>query len=342
MPPIIGIDLGTTNSLVAYVDYRTGLPRVIPDRPGGRALMPSAASFTPERLLIGDDPGRQTPPEVSAIVLKALKERADAHFGEPVRKAVIAVPAYFDDSHRQATRDAGRIAGLEVVRLVDEPTAAALAYGLHQLRNGIVAIYDLGGGTFDICLLQVRDGIFEVLATNGHTRLGGDDFDRALVAFLLEDIRRRHGADLSDDREAMPRVWLAAEAAKLQLSRLPRTTVKIVLEQLTHHREITRAEFERLIEPLVDGTLIRCRMALLDAGLAPSDVDEVVLVGGSTRAPLVRRCVEQLFGRPAHRRLHPEEVVAMGAAVDAHLLGGGRADIEGFSCHPHPHLMLHC
>ena len=312
MPPIIGIDLGTTNSLMAYVDYRTGLPRVIPDR-RGQVLVPSDREVTSR--------------EVSAVVLEALKARADAHFGEPVRRAVITVPAYFDERRRQATRDAGRIAGLEIVGLLDEPTAAALAYGLERLRHGVVAVYDLGGGTFDISLLRVSDGVFEVLATNGHPRLGGDDFDRALVDVLLEDVRRRHGIDLAGDRRAMQRLRRAAEAAKRELSSRPRAAVKIAFEELAYHREITRAELEDLIAPLLDGTLIRCRMAFLDAGLAPADVDEVVLVGGSTRVPLVRRRVEGLFGRPAHCGLDPDEVVAMGAAVQASLLEAGRADV---------------
>lgn len=372
MPPIVGIDLGTTNSLMAYVDYRTGLPRVIPDR-RGQVLVPSVVSFRPEGLLVGDEatrllaqepgstvfsakrllgrsyddaapelaylpfavlPGERTtrllvgdreitPTEVSAIVLKALKEQAGAHFGEPVRRAVITVPAYFDESQRQATRDAGRIVGLEVVRLLNEPTAAALAYGLRR-QNGVIAIYDLGGGTFDISLLRVTDGIFEVLATNGHTRLGGDDFDRALVELLLEDIRGRHGIDLAGDRVAMERLRLAAGAAKVELSSQPRTAVRMSFENFAYSREITRVEFEDRIDPLVKGTLIRCQMALLDAGLTPADVDEIVLVGGSTRVPLVRRRVESLFGRPAHCRLDPDQVVAMGAAVQASILEGGR------------------
>jgi molecular chaperone DnaK (HSP70) len=376
MPPIVGIDLGTTNSLMAYVDYRTGLPRVIPDH-RGQVLVPSVVSFKPEGPLVGDEakrllaqepgstvfsakrllgrsyddaaselaylpftvlPGERTtrllvgnrevtPPEVSAIVLRALKERAGAHFGEPVRRAVITVPAYFDESQRQATRDAGRIAGLDVVRLLNEPTAAALAYGLQRLQNGVIAIYDLGGGTFDISLLRVTDGVFEVLATNGHTRLGGDDFDRALVELLLEDIRGRHGTDLAGDRVAMQQLRLAAEAAKVELSSQPRTTVRMSFDDLAYHREVTRVEFEDRIDPLVKGTLIRCQMALLDAGLAPADVDEVVLVGGSTRVPLVRRRVESLFGRPAHSRLDPDQVVAMGAAVQANILEGGRTDM---------------
>ena len=376
MPPIIGIDLGTTNSLMAYVDYRTGLPRVIPDR-RGQVLVPSVVSFTPERSLVGDEatrllaqeprstvfsakrllgrsyddaapelaylpftvlPGEGTirllvsdrevtPPEVSAIVLRVLTEQAEAHFGEPVRRAVITVPAYFDERQRQATREAGRIAGLEVVRLLNEPIAAALAYGLQRLQNGVIAIYDLGGGTFDISLLRITDGVFEVLATNGHTRLGGDDFDRVLVEFLLEDIRRRHGTGLAGDRVAMQQLRLAAKAAKVELSSRTRTTVRMSFENREYQREITRVEFEDRIGPFVEATLIRCRMALLDAGLSPADVDQVVLVGGSTRVPLVRRRVESLFDRPAHSRLDPDQVVAMGAAVQANILKGGRADV---------------
>src|SRR5499427_9479870 len=248
MSRIVGIDLGTTNSLVAYVDDKTGLPRVIPDR-DGQVLLPSVVSFTPQGILVGAAAKRQlvrraqstvysvkrlmgrgyddvkeelgylpfkvlpaegivkiqmdgrevTPPEVSAIVLKSLKERAEAHFGEPIEKAVVTVPAYFNDSQRQATKDAGRIAGLDVVRIVNEPTAASLAYGLHRLGQGVIAVYDLGGGTFDISLLRVKDGIFEVLATNGDTHLGGDDFDRVLVRWLLDDIRSRHRAELERD-----------------------------------------------------------------------------------------------------------------------------------------------
>lgn len=317
MPPIIGIDLGMTNGLMAYVDYRTGLPRVIPDR-WGQVLVP-IGSFRSE--------GPPTPPEVSVIVLRTLKDRADAHFGEPVRRAVITVPAYFDESQREATRDAGRIAGFEVVGLLDEPIAAALAYGLEQAPDELIAIYDLAGRTFDITFLRARHGAFEVLSTNGHPELGGEAFDRALVDVLLEDIRRRQGTSLAGGRAAMERLRLAAEAAKCELSRRPRATVRVSFEELAYHREITRAEFDDLIDPIVDGTLIRCRMALLDAGLAPADVDELVLVGGSTRVPLVRRRVESLFGRPAKCGLDPDEVVVMGAAVQASLLEVGRSDV---------------
>ena len=376
MSRIVGIDLGTTNSLVAVVDTKTGLPRVVPDR-GGRVLLPSIVAFTPDGVLVGDAARRQlvrrpettvysvkrlmgrgyedvrdelcyfpykvlpcegivkidlggrevTPPEISAIILRSLRDRAEAYLGEPVEKAVVTVPAYFNDSQRQATKDAGRIAGLDVVRIVNEPTAASLAYGLGRLKEGVVAVYDLGGGTFDISILRVKDGVFEVLATNGNTRLGGDDFDRAIVVWLLDDIRERYGAYLGRDAEAMQELRLAAEAAKIRLSTEERTTLTIPFDAFTYHREITRADLEGLVERLVDSTLGPCRMALADAGLAPADVDEVVLVGGSTRVPLVRRRVQELFDRAPHSQLNPDEVVAVGAAVQAHILEGGITDM---------------
>jgi Fe-S protein assembly chaperone HscA len=383
MARIVGIDLGTTNSLVAYVDERTGLPVVIADA-DGRRLLPSIVGFTPDGIVVGEAARRQlarrpkdtvysvkrlmgrgwddvkdelrylpftvvpgegvvklavggrevTPPEVSAIVLRALKERAEAHFGEPVEKAVVTVPAYFNDSQRQATKDAGRIAGLDVVRIVNEPTAASLAYGLHRLGQGVIAVYDLGGGTFDISILRVKDGIFEVLATNGDTHLGGDDFDRVLMLWLLEDIQARHHAeldreciDLARDNEVMQELRLAAEAAKIRLSAEERTTLSLPLPGFTYHRVITRAEVERLLEPLVARTLGPCRKALADAGLATADIDQVVLVGGSTRVPLVRRRVQELFGKAPHSQLNPDEVVALGAAVQAQILAGGITDM---------------
>jgi len=379
MARIIGIDLGTTNSLVAYVDDRTGLPRIIPDAEG-RRLLPSVVAFAPEGILVGESARRQlvrrpestvysvkrfmgrgyedvkeelryfpftirpaegivrlqvgdrevTPPEISAVILKALKERAEAHFSEPIEKAVITVPAYFNDSQRQATRDAGRIAGLDVVRILNEPTAASLAYGLHRLKEGVIAVYDLGGGTFDISILRVKEGIFEVLATNGNTHLGGDDFDRVLMLWLQEDIQARHHrelscreVDLGRDHEAMQELRLAAEAAKIRLSSEERTTLTIPFDDFTYRREINRAELERLLEPLVRKTLGPCRAALADAGLAPAQIDEVVLVGGSTRVPLVRRRVQELFGKTPHSQLNPDEVVALGAAVQAQILAGG-------------------
>jgi chaperone protein DnaK len=376
MSRIVGIDLGTTNSLVAYVDATTGLPRVIPDREG-QALLPSVVAFMPDGVLVGAAARRQlvrrpettvysvkrlmgrgyedvkdelcyfpfkvrpgdgvvrirvgdrevTPPEVSAIVLKSLKERAEAHFGEPVEKAVVTVPAYFNDSQRQATKDAGRIAGLDVVRIVNEPTAASLAYGLQRRREGLIAVYDLGGGTFDISILRVKDGVFEVLATNGNTRLGGDDFDRAIVIWLLDDILATHGVYLGRDQEAMQELRLAAEAAKIRLSTEDRTALTLPFDAFTYHRELTRADVEALIDKLVESTLAPCRMALADASLAPADMDEVVLVGGSTRVPLVRRRVETLFGKAPHSQLNPDEVVALGAAVQAQILAGGITDM---------------
>ena len=379
MSRIIGIDLGTTNSLVAYVDEATGLPRVIPDAEG-RPLLPSVVAFTPDGIVVGEAARRQlarrpadtvysvkrlmgrgfedvkdearylpfrilpgdglvrlavggrevTPPEVSAAVLKALKERAERHFGEPVDKAVVTVPAYFNDAQRQATKDAGRIAGLDVVRIVNEPTAASLAYGLQRLSEGVIAVYDLGGGTFDVSILRTKDGVFEVLATNGDTHLGGDDLDRVLALWLLEDIAVRHHAeldrdcvDLARDPEAMQELRLAAEAAKIRLSTEERTTLTIPFAGFTYRRDITRAELERLVEPLVTRTLGPARRALADAGLEPKDIDQVVLVGGSTRVPLVRRRVQELFGKTPHSQLNPDEVVALGAAVQAHILAGG-------------------
>jgi molecular chaperone DnaK len=374
MSRIVGIDLGTTNSLVAYLDGAT--PRVIPDAEG-RVLLPSIVAFTPDGVVVGEAARRQlarnpartiysvkrlmgkgyedvkeelshlpfevvpsaevvriqvggrevTPPEVSAYILAALKSRAEAFFGEPVDRAVVTVPAYFNDAQRQATKDAGRIAGLDVLRIVNEPTAASLAYGLERLTEGIIAVYDLGGGTFDISILHVKNGIFEVLATNGNTHLGGDDFDRALVQWLLRDIEARHGVRLSEDPEARQELRLGAEAAKCRLSFEDRTSLTIPFETFTYRREITRADLEEQVGPLVEATLGPCRMALEDAGLLPSAVDEVVLVGGSTRMPLVRRRVQDLFGKRPHSQLNPDEVVALGAAVQAQILAGGITDM---------------
>jgi len=375
MSRIVGIDLGTTNSLVAYVDAG-GVPRVIPDAEG-RKLLPSIVAYTPNGIVVGEAARRQlarnpartvysvkrfmgrgwedvreearhvpfeivpsaevvtiragdrevTPPEVSAQILRALKLQAEAHLGEVVERAVITVPAYFNDAQRQATKDAGRIAGLDVLRIVNEPTAASLAYGLQRLAQGVIAVYDLGGGTFDISILRVKDGVFEVLATNGNTHLGGDDFDRAVVQWLLEDIRAVHGADLSTDLEAMQELRLGAEAAKCRLSSEERTVLTIPFERFTYRRQIERAELEGLIAPLVDSTLGPCRMALNDAGLEAGQIGEIVLVGGSTRVPLVRQRVQALFGKTAHSQLNPDEVVALGAAVQAQILAGGITDM---------------
>jgi chaperone protein DnaK len=374
MSRIVGIDLGTTNSLVAYVDG--GIPKVIPDAEG-RALLPSIVGFTPGGVVVGEAARRQlarnaartvysvkrlmgrgyedvrdelghfpfevvpsaevvrikvgdrevTPPEVSAHVLRALKTRAEAFFGEPVEQAVVTVPAYFNDAQRQATKDAGRIAGLDVLRIVNEPTAASLAYGLGRLSQGTIVVYDLGGGTFDVSILRVHDGVFEVLATNGNTHLGGDDFDRVMVEWLLADVKAAHGADLAADPEAMQELRLAAEAAKCRLSFDERTTLTIPFEEFTYRREIARTDLEALIGSLVESTLGPCRRALADAGLDLAGVDEVVLVGGSTRIPLVRRRVQEVFGREPHSRLNPDEVVALGAAVQAQILAGGITDM---------------
>jgi len=374
MSRIVGIDLGTTNSLVAHVEG--GIPRVIADAEG-RVLLPSVVAWTPGGVVVGEAARRQlarnaartvysvkrlmgrgyedvkdelsrlpfevtpqvevvsirigdravTPPEVSAHVLRALKQRAEGHLGEPVEQAVITVPAYFNDAQRQATKDAGRIAGLEVLRIVNEPTAAALAYGLQKLSQGIIGVYDLGGGTFDISILRVKDGVFEVLATNGNTHLGGDDFDRAMVDWLLADLKKRHQVDLSGDAEAVQEIRLGAEAAKCRLSFDERTVLTIPFEGFTYHRDIARAEVEGLVEPLVAATLGPCRQALADAALRPDQVDEVVLVGGATRMPLVQRRVEELFGRTPHSRMNPDEVVALGAAVQAQILAGGITDM---------------
>src|SRR5262249_30477147 len=249
-------------------------------------------------------------------------------------KAVVTVPAYFNDAQRQATKDAGRIAGLDVVRIVNEPTAASLAYGLHRLSEGIIAVYDLGGGTFDVSIQRVKEGVFEVLATNGDTHLGGDDLDRVLALWLLEDIAVRHHVeldrdcvDLARDPEAMQELRLAAEAAKIRLSSEERTTLTIPFAGFTYRRDITRAELERLVEPLVARTLAPARRALADAGMTAADIDQVVLVGGSTRVPLVRRRVQDLFGKTPHSQLNADEVVALGAAVQAHILAGGITDM---------------
>jgi len=375
MSRIVGIDLGTTNSLVAYVDG-AGVPRVIPDQEG-RRLLPSIVAYTPNGVVVGEAARRQlarnsartvysvkrfmgrgwddvreearhvpfeivpdaevvrirvgdrevTPPEVSAQVLRALKLQAEVHLSEPIERAVITVPAYFNDAQRQATKDAGRIAGLDVLRIVNEPTAASLAYGLQKLAQGLIAVYDLGGGTFDISILRVKDGVFEVLATNGNTHLGGDDFDRAMVQWLLEDIQASHGVDLSTDPEALQELRLGAEAAKCRLSSEERTALTIPFDGFTYRRDITRADLEGLVAPLVEATLGPCRMVLQDAGLAAGQIDEIVLVGGSTRVPLVRRRVQELFGKTPHSQINPDEVVALGAAVQAQILAGGITDM---------------
>ena len=368
--PVVGIDLGTTNSLVAFMDL-TG-PKVIPGEDGdhlvlsvvhigeGAPLVGNAA-----RQMLIDDPERTvysvkrlmgrgladvaqeaglfpfrfaegsesvlrlrlgdrtfTPPEISALILLQLKRNAEACLGRPVTRAVVTVPAYFNDAQRQATKDAGRIAGLDVLRLVNEPTAASLAYGLDKRPDGIVAVYDLGGGTFDISILKIREGIFEVLATNGDTHLGGDDIDNRLLRIALEDIQSEWGQDLSHNGSAVQLLRRAVIETKEQLSFVPRVTMHLEYQGRSYQREIAREQFEALVRDIVDRTLTPCRNCIQDAGLTAEQIDEVVLVGGSTRIPLVRQAVEILFRARPHTELNPEEVVAMGAAVQAGILAG--------------------
>ena len=376
MSRIVGIDLGTTNSLVAYMDGQT--PRVIRGR-NERAMVPSVVAVMDNGLIVGDpakeflvrDPARTiysvkrfmgksledvseelkyfpyrlheqggviriqigektySPPQVSAMILKELKNRAEAFFGEENRQAVITVPAYFNDSQRQATKDAGMIAGLEVLRIINEPTAASLAYGLQKQTQGIIAIYDLGGGTFDISILKLKNGIFEVLATNGNTHLGGDDFDRAIVDVILREVNAQHGMDIEQDPETMQAVRLEAERTKVRLSDELKTTMTIALpgSKGAFTREFTRDEVEALTRDLIERTIAPCRAALKDAGLQPKDLDEVVLVGGSTRMPAIRQRVQELFGKVPHCELDPDQVVALGAAVQADILSGGTQDM---------------
>jgi len=372
---IVGIDLGTTNSLVAFMQGET--PVVIPGEDGlnlvpsvvaldehGQIIVGSAARKylieTPERAVysikrlmgrgvedvqeelklfpfrLAEDlqPGEvlriklgdksYTPPEISAFILRQLKRNAERYFGGPVTKAVITVPAYFNDAQRQATKDAGRIAGLEVLRLVNEPTAAALAYGLDKKKNGIVAVYDLGGGTFDISILKLHDGIFEVISTNGDTHLGGDDIDNLLITIALDDIRGDMGLDLRRSGEGVQTIRKAVIEAKIALSSQDSTKLDIELpEGKRYQREITREQFEQLVQPILDRTIAPCKQALKDAKLKPEQIDEAVLVGGSTRIPKVRALVQDLFKRVPHTDLNPDEVVALGAAVQANILGGG-------------------
>jgi molecular chaperone DnaK (HSP70) len=284
------------------------------------ALLPFEVAPSSDSILRLKIFGREyTPPQISSFILRELKRNAEAALGEEIVNAVITVPAYFNDAQRQATKDAGRIAGLDVLRIVNEPTAASLAYGLQERRQGIIAVYDFGGGTFDISILKLSEGIFEVLSTNGDTHLGGDDIDEQLIRFVLADLK------LTENTPALPAIRAAARKTKEDLSSAE--TAELAVETLAYRRPITRAEFDELIDPIVERTLKSCRLALQDAGLQPNSVDEVVMVGGSTRIPLVRSRVQAVFGRLPHTDLNPDEVVALGAAVQADILAGGKRDM---------------
>ncbi|HKW31415.1 MAG TPA: molecular chaperone DnaK [Candidatus Acidoferrum sp.] len=379
MGRIVGIDLGTTNSLVAYTDEQSGQPKCIPG-PYGSTLSPSVVSIDADGSLIVGEPAKRrlltqpertiysvkrlmgrgpadvqdelklfpfridpasknvirvrlgekvfTPPEISAFILRELKNWAEAFFGETVDRAVITVPAYFNDAQRQATKDAGKIAGLEVLRLVNEPTAAALAYGLHEKQRGRVAVYDLGGGTFDISVLKListgEGDIYQVLSTNGDTHLGGDDIDNLLQAFVHELILQRDEIDFSPHGELAQELRQALINVKHQLSETETATLRFALPNgkvFTH--EFTQGALEALIKPVVDRTMGPAKQALADAQLKPTDMDEVVLVGGATRTPLIRRTVQEYFDRKPHTELNPDEVVALGAAVQANILDRG-------------------
>src|SRR5213596_2161989 len=382
MAKVIGIDLGTTNSVVAVVEG--GTPTVIANQEGSR-LTPSVAAFTKDgEILVGQVAKRQaitnpentifsikrfmgrrydevlqeiklvpykvvkapngdarveirgkqySPPEISALTLRKLKEAAEAYLGEKVTQAVITVPAYFNDSQRQATKDAGKIAGLEVLRIINEPTAASLAYGLDKKKDETIAVYDLGGGTFDISILQLGEGVFEVNATNGDTHLGGDDFDQRIIDWLADEFKRDQGIDLRQDRMALQRLKEAAEKAKIELSSTQSTEINLpfITADASGPKhlslELTRSKLEQLVADLVERTKGPVQQALKDAGISPSDVDEVVLVGGQTRMPAVQEMVKQVFGKEPHKGVNPDEVVAIGAAIQAGVLKGEVKDI---------------
>jgi molecular chaperone DnaK len=382
MSRVIGIDLGTTNSVVAVMEG--GKPTIIPNQEGNRTTA-SVVAFTPSgERLVGQVAKRQavtnpentvfsakrfmgrrfdevvseiktvpfrvvrgendtarmqimgrvySPPEISAMVLQKLKAAAEDYVGGKIEKAVITVPAYFNDAQRQATKDAGQIAGLEVLRLVNEPTAAALAYGLDKKADETIAVFDFGGGTFDISILEVGAGVVEVKSTNGDTHLGGDDIDQLIIEWLVDEFRKDQGVDLSKDRMSLQRLKEAAEKAKMELSSVMETDINLPFITADasgpKHMNVrlTRSKFEQMIAPLVDRTLEPCRQALKDAGLAAKDVDEVVLVGGSTRIPMVVKLVADFFGKDPHKGVNPDEVVAVGAAVQAGVLAGEVKDM---------------
>jgi len=382
VPKVIGIDLGTTNSVVAIME--AGDPVVIPNAEGGR-LTPSVVALTKEgERLVGQVAKRQattnpentvfsikrfmgrryeevgqemklvpykvvrasngdawvevrgkrhSPPEISAMILQKMKADTEAYLGESVTQAVITVPAYFNDSQRQATKDAGKIAGLEVLRIVNEPTAAALAYGLDKKKDEKIAVYDLGGGTFDISILELGEGVFEVKSTNGDTHLGGDDFDEQIINWLVEEFKKDQGIDLRKDRMALQRLKEAAEKAKCELSTTLETEVNLpfVTADASGPKhlslKLTRSKLEQLTDDLIQRTIGPCRQALKDAGLEAGDIDEVVLVGGQTRMPKVQQIVKEFFGKEPHKGVNPDEVVAIGAAIQAGVLVGDVKDI---------------
>ena len=382
MAKVIGIDLGTTNSVVAVVEGGDSV--VIPNTEGHR-LTPSVVGFAKEgEILVGQVAKRQAitnpentvfsikrfmgrrydevlheiklvpykvvkapngdarveirgkqhvPPEISAMILRKLKEAAEAYLGEKVTKAVITVPAYFNDSQRQATKDAGTVAGLEVLRIVNEPTAAALAYGLDKKKDETIAVYDLGGGTFDVSILEIGEGVFEVKATNGDTHLGGDDFDQKVMEWIAEEFRKEHGIDLRKDRMALQRLKEAAEKAKVELSSTLQTEINLpfITADASGPKHLvvtlTRAKLESLVMDLIDRTAEPCRLAMKDAGVTTKQIDEVILVGGQTRMPKVQELVRDLFGREPHKGVNPDEVVAVGAAVQAAVLAGEVKDV---------------
>lgn len=360
MSKVIGIDLGTTNSVVAVMEG--GEPTVITNQEGSR-LTPSVVGFSkngerlvgqlakrqavsnPDRTIssikrhmgtdyrVEIDGKKYSPEEISAMILQKLKADAEKYLGETVSQAVITVPAYFSDSQRQATKDAGRIAGLEVLRIINEPTAAALAYGIDKSEDHTVMVYDLGGGTFDVSILDVGDGVFEVKATNGDTHLGGDDFDQRIIDWMVDEFKKAEGIDLSNDRMAMQRLREAAEKAKIELSGVMTTNINLPFitagaDGPKHlDMDLTRAKFEEMTADLVERTMGPTRQAMSDAGLSASDINKVLLVGGSTRIPAVQEAIKKFMGKEPHRGINPDECVAVGAAIQAGVLAGEVKDV---------------
>jgi molecular chaperone DnaK len=382
MSKVIGIDLGTTNSVVAVMEG--GDPVVIPNAEGSRTT-PSVVAFTKdgERLVgqvakrqaitnprntifsikrfmgrkidevreeaarvpyeVTEGPGKDvavkigdktySPPEISAMILQKMRQTAEDYLGQKVERAVVTVPAYFNDSQRQATKDAGKIAGLEVLRIINEPTAAALAYGLDKKKDEKIAVFDLGGGTFDISILEIGDGVFEVKATNGDTHLGGDDLDQRVIEWITQEFKRQEGIDLKADPMALQRIKEAAEKAKIEISSTQQTDINLPFITADQsgpkhlHLTLTRAKFEQLVDDLIGRTVGPCKQAIQDSGLKATDIDEVILVGGSTRIPKVQATVKELFGKEPHKGVNPDEVVAIGAAIQGGVLAGEVKDV---------------